>query len=164
MTHEKSVKIVNFKYQKSYNKLTLHRGMATLKYSYVLWSLFGIFIVALWIGLYVGYVLPVEKSFVYKETTCKTTSWTKLPPQYDQQCDCESSTCPQKPKTFPCFQIYVNYTVSNSQGQHVKHTMLRYSEAVLGKNVSWITYFYQTSHVDLTQSRFTSWISKISTF
>lgn len=113
------------------------------KYSTVLWGLFSIFIIALWIGLYVGYVLPVENEFPFKETTCKTTSSKLLPEQYDQQCECRSTSCPetQKRTHHPCLQIFVNYTIVNNRGakQNVKNTLLRYSEAVLGKNVSLIT-------------------------
>lgn len=140
MNQGKRVKILDFKYQKSYDKLRFLSEMAPFKYSYILWTLFGIFLIALWIGLYVGYVLPVENEFAFQETVCKTTSWKLLPAQYDQQCACRSTPCPQSLKKHPCLQIFVNYTVINSQGteQNVKDTLLYYSEAVIGKNVSLI--------------------------
>lgn len=136
MNRQKSVRIVDLKYQKSSEKLSLHCGMANLKYSYVLWALFGVLLVALWIGLYVGYVLPVQNSFLYKETQCTITRGILLPQESVQHCPCVSSPCPDPPKTYSCVQIFVNYSIPQ---RGVKQSLLHYSEAVVENNVSSIT-------------------------
>ncbi|KXJ10240.1 calcium-activated potassium channel subunit beta-3 [Exaiptasia diaphana] len=141
MNRQKSVKIADFKYHKSSEKLSLHCGMANVKYSHVLWALFGVFLLAVWIGLYVGYVLPVQNSFMYKETQCTITRGILLPSESVQQCPCTSSPCPDPPKKYPCVQIFVNYTIPQ---QRVKHSLLHYSEAVTGNNCSYVPYCKQS--------------------
>jgi len=136
MNREKSVIIVEYhQHQKNYKRLSFRREMANVKYnSYFFWTIFGVFILALWIGLYVGFVVPIENSVLFHQTQCTTVHST---PGYSVHCPCKASSCPES-KSYPCVQIYVNYTLTHGGASKygVKYSQLHFSEAVLGYNVS----------------------------
>lgn len=114
--------------------------MASVKYSYIFWCLFGVFILALWIALYVGCVIPIEKSETFRATQCTTVDSRNVG---HEECPCTSSSDNGCGKSFSCLQIFVNFTVHDAQTStpQVRRGVLHFAENILQSNVSIVNFF-----------------------
>ncbi|XP_031569304.1 uncharacterized protein LOC116303836 [Actinia tenebrosa] len=110
--------------------------MANIKYSYVFWGLFGVFILALWIALYVGCVIPIEKSETFRATQCKTIYSRDVG---HQKCPCTSSSDDGCGKSYSCLQIFVSFTVQyhNTSTPQARRGLLHFAENILHSNCSY---------------------------
>jgi hypothetical protein len=107
--------------------------MAHAKYSYVFWGLFSLFVLALWVGLYVGCVIPIENSEKFKITQCTTVD-----SRYagNENCPCTSSSDQRCGKSYSCLQIFVNFSVQKEAKPQARQGQLYFSENILQSNVS----------------------------
>lgn len=121
--------------------------MANVKYSYIFWSLYGVFMLALWIALYVGCVIPIENSETFRETLCTTDDSRN---EGHEQCPCTSSSDERCGKSFSCLQIFVNFTVQYpySSTPQVKRGLLHFADNILQSNVSTLYVFFLTPDHD----------------